>query len=66
MIKKRANTHSTIKLKSLDRQPNPTEKEAAQSHGRYAHGMTQPRRICSSPMKYLLSAIGRAVLNFFC
>jgi hypothetical protein len=29
MIKKRANTHSTIKLKSLDRQPNPTEKEAA-------------------------------------
>lgn len=42
MIKKRANTHSTIKLKSLDRQPNPTEKEAARSHCRYAHGMTQP------------------------
>src|SRR6516162_11709139 len=41
----RANAHNIIELKTLDRQPNPTEREATRSHCHYTHGMKRPGQI---------------------
>ena len=41
----RANAHNIIELKTLDRQPNPTEREATRSHCHYTHGMKRPSQI---------------------